>query len=345
MPKHTSNYFNLNSENTENISLQCIDFNSNCQDSSITNENKNGKIENKNGEIENKNDKVEIEKIKATSSPSGKVLIDKSGLYQYKDLGEGRGLLIGTDVYRDASDYANAFPKGVSDCPEDLIIPRTLKDQKGVTKPVEVIGQAAFCSCACYLSCSTKGKTRRLTLTKQVKVIKYYGLGWMHELEHFSIEPGSVLETVEKWGLHWIGGNTATIDPSRRITLVLPSTLSSVYEHGIFDCSIFDTIIYCGPYALTNNSDLEVNVASIIVKVTSQYPSGKNIFGRKADRSSANLVQDDCMRMSGNICHCSTSKNNNSYCWLLLLLTLSWGNEDKESSSILIYELHISNVK
>lgn len=184
---------------------------------------------------------------------------------------------VGNGTYKS---YANAFKDGVSACPEDLIIPRTLKDENGVEKEVAVIGQYAFCNCAC-LNCSNgNGKTKRLTLTRNVKVIKKYGLGYMNDLETFIIEKGSVLGSVESRGMDRIGYNTGNNDPTKRGILTLPSSLSSVAQHGFNLCNLFKIIVYCGSHPLKSLSRID----GCSMNVTSRYPARTSIFGRFPSR-------------------------------------------------------------
>lgn len=220
------------------------------------------------------------------------VQIDESGVYNFKESGIGNNWLIGTDVDSiDTSNFANAFKNGVSACPENLTIPRTLTSVSGETKAVAAIGQWAFYRCG---DKSYKGSTRRVTVTRQVMVIKYAGLGRMDAVESFVIEAGSRLETIEQAGLHWIGADIGVNDESKRGTLILPSTLFNVSQHGIHYCNLFKAIIYCGSNPLTNPSDLENDISDTLVKVTNQYPAETLIFGRSPDTNSPGEVQNIC---------------------------------------------------
>lgn len=109
----------------------------------------------------------------------------------------------------------------------------------------------------------------------------------MHDLLAFTIEAGSKLETIEEHGLNYIGVNTAQTSGKRTATLIIPSTLSSVYSDEINQCNLFNSIIYCGFHHLTNESALESSgLPETVVKVTCRYPSDINIFGQSPSRNS-----------------------------------------------------------
>lgn len=204
--------------------------------------------------------------------------------YNFKLSEFGNSWLIGTD----STGSGNAFLNGLSDCPENLIIPKTLIDEKGEEKKVEVIGQWAFNACGCGGCHPILGITKKLTITQNVKVIKRYGLGWMFSLESFIIEPGSVLEKIEEHGLDGIGKYTLRDNPTfKRGILTLPYTLSSVDIDGIYQCDLFNIIIYCGPHPLDVPCELETTSISAKtgVNVTNDYPNKINLFSRTPNRS------------------------------------------------------------
>lgn len=243
------------------------------------------------GEL-NMNNKEKM--IKKNNTEEGKrianaVQNDKSGIYVYRESEFGDSLELGSNN----ENHANAFTGGASYCPVDLTIPRTLIDEKGVKKKVEVIGQYAFYSCSC-MSCTPRGNTKRITLTRNIKVIKKYGLGGMNDLEYFEIEEGSVLQSVDQYGLHAIGINTGRNKPAKRGILTLPSSLSSVAADGIYRCNLFKIIVYCGPNSLIENCEVDNGVSEqTVMKVTSQYPQNTSLFGRDPKRSTEEEAEAD----------------------------------------------------
>lgn len=256
------------------------------------------------------------------------VQVDESGAYNIKDSGSEESLLIGTDVYDkgNASQYANAFVEGITACPEVLEIPGILTDLSGKSKPVEIIGSGAFICCA---KKSKNGKTKRLKVPRQVKIIKHAGFAGMNDSEAFEIEAGSVLETIEDHALENIGRNTVKNDPSKRTgTLILPSTLTSVYKDGFFCCNLFHTIFYYGFHLLNNHSTLEYEVSpKTLVKVTSQYPSGQNIFNRGPNRGAETEAEAEkiCMSFVPKLNQFTTFLsllNNTTHTLLILVSTL-----------------------
>lgn len=207
-------------------------------------------------------------------------------VYNFKDSGSGESWLIGTDFYEDNDDqWGNAYKKMTAGCPENLVVPAILTDSNGQTKPVEIIGRGAFSGCGCTKNCVSMGKTKRITVPRQVKVIKYYAFGFMHYLEAFELEPGSELEVMETGSLMKVG-IFLKIPEYRTKTLILPSTLYSVDDDGIYWSDIFHTIFYCGSHLFSNSSDLEsAYLPATVVKVTSQYPPNEKIFQRVPERT------------------------------------------------------------
>lgn len=268
--------------------------------------------------------------------------IDINGVYNIKPSGIGDSWLIGTDPSSFAeSNYANAFKNGVPACPIDLIIPSTLTDEQGQTKKVEVIGRYAFYRCGCYQNCLIKGKTKKLTLTKQVKVIKANGVAYMDDVEEFVIEEGSVLEKIEYFGLQAIGYWPGQTESNRGI-LILPPTLTSVDKDGIYRCNLFHTIIYGGSHPLTNSCELERDAKAVKLKVASWYPSGQKIIGHTPDRSSKYLDYT-CISFAPNItadCHHSRKPFLLSLFFLIFL-----SNSDNEKWTFELRGISSSKMK
>lgn len=257
------------------------------------------------------------------------VQIDKSGVYNFKASGIGDSYLIGTDYYEtDQQTWANALVGGLAACPEVLNIPGELTDKNGMRKPVEIIGMGAFSACGNYDRWN--GKTKRLKVPRQVKIIKEKGLAGLNDLESFEIEAGSQLEIIEEEGMTYIGSRTGQSDGKRTGILILPSTLYSVYGFGIWNCNLFHTVIYCGSHVLSNSTTLEWSVKKdTVVKVKDIYPSGKKIFNRLTpDRSNPIATDVTCSIMSGDLKYslpkiCSTpSCRIFSYQWIISFFLL-----------------------
>lgn len=272
------------------------------------------------------------------------VQVDESGIYRFKYLGEDQGLLIGTDIILSSNNYANAFVNTYLVCPDTLIVPRTLTDQNGVTKDVESIGAYAFARCS-YES-GGFGKTKEIIVTRQVKVIKKFAFASMYDLRSFSIEAGSVLETIEQYAIHYIGYYYGANYTSKRTTLVLPSTLSSIESNGLYYCYLFHTIIYCGSHPLTAAcSGLNMITPNIVVKVTSRYPADQKIFGANPDRDSHTEVWAECGIMTK--CQfqknrsCSTKNNIISPLLLYLILLSKSDSEDGKIQSLFGIEAQV----
>ena len=153
-------------------------------------------------------------------------------------------------------------------CEETLIIPQELTDDSGKTKKVEAIGQFAFN--ACGDKDVTNGITCSNVLSKYIKVVKTYGLGWMIDVTSFEIEVGSCLERIEYLGLaHMSYENKSESD--RSCILELPSTVTSIAEHGLDWNNLIKTIYYCDSTNLSNYSALVNRVSNPDIKVTSSY--------------------------------------------------------------------------
>lgn len=204
-------------------------------------------------------------------------------IYNFEHSGIGDSWLIGTNTATDA----NAFIKGVSACPIELRVPEKLTDQSGATKYVEVIGQMAYYRCG---RDNYNGKTKTVIITPQVKIIKDRGFAAMWDTTSFIIEAGSKLQTIESHGLEYMGRNFQSI----KETLILPSTLSSVYVDGIHQCNLFNIIIYCGSTFLSNSSSLVTSDFQCTVKVSNEYPQDKTIFGFTPERDSYEEVAIFC---------------------------------------------------
>lgn len=240
-------------------------------------------------------------KLSKGREPKGNVQVDISGTYFFKDSGSRDSCIIGTDVYNDlVSEYANALVGGVKACLLVLNIPGTLIDSSGKTKTVEIIGRGAFS--ACGWESGGYGITKKVKVPRQVKVIKFYGIGRMYDLEVFEFESGSKLEIIDDHGLHAVGFNTGNNPSKRNGTLILPSTLLSVGPDGIFQSNLFDTVIYCGSHLLNNESALEYNVLpKTMVMVAAQYTSNGNIFGRSPNKNHQIVTEVSCSILSGNL--------------------------------------------
>ena len=99
----------------------------------------------------------------------------------------------------------------------------------------------------------------------------------MDDVTSFRIEEGSCLESIESYGLSWVGG-AITNEDDRRSILVLPSTVTSIAEHGLFKNNLIKTIYYCGSTHLSNNSEFVNQVQQPDFKVTNSYKYD-TIFG------------------------------------------------------------------
>lgn len=103
----------------------------------------------------------------------------QDSLYQYTWLPESQSWMIGND----SKVAANAVLLGELQCPAEIIVPSYVQhDNKDY--PVEVIGQYAFNNCAVKINYPTK----TIIVSKQVKVIKFLGIGSEYYLHNFSFE-------------------------------------------------------------------------------------------------------------------------------------------------------------
>ena len=94
----------------------------------------------------------------------------------------------------------------------------------------------------------------------------------------FRIEEGSCLESIEEKGLSFMSYLNYD-DNARRSILVLPSTLTSIAENGLYKNNLIKTIYYCGSTHLSNYCQLMYGgVNAPDIKVTSSY-TYDTIFG------------------------------------------------------------------
>ena len=186
---------------------------------------------------------------------------DGTFIYSWKS--ETKSWIIG-DTSR--SNYsANAIYNGdYKSCPEEIIFkgifnPRENGGNNVVNNevkegPVEEVGRFAFAGCG-YCSNTTK-----VVVPKEVKIIREGGYSWMYNVTEFIIEIGSQLESIEDAGLHGIGysledrTDSGSFSPYHQKNLILPRTLNSVSDIGIYYCNRFTRIIYCGYHNLNQNS-------------------------------------------------------------------------------------------
>ena len=182
----------------------------------------------------------------------------------------------------------------MSGCELNLIIPHELTDDSGKTKKVEVIGQYAFNNCG--NKDASNGRTRSIVLSRYIKVIKTWGLGSMDDVTSFRIEEGSCLESIEYKGLSYMSYQNYD-DNARSGILVLPSTVTSIAENGLFQNNLIKTIYYCGSTHLSNYSDLEYGeVKAPDIKVTSLYTYNTIFrdYTPKKDSSSIAEAEEKC---------------------------------------------------
>lgn len=171
----------------------------------------------------------------------------------------------------DSTSSPNAIISGTA-CPAIIEIPRNFT-YDGTTAPVEIIGRYSFQGCGAYRSDPTK----TVFITKQVKIIKVRSFCNGNYLLNFTIEAGSVLETIEERGLYQVGYNARS--DSITPILILPFTLKSVAAEGIHNCFLFTEIIYCGLHSLMENtSSLSYSTLTTVVRVIDSYPY-MSIFG------------------------------------------------------------------
>ena len=100
----------------------------------------------------------------------------------------------------------------------------------------------------------------------------------MDDVTSFRIEEGSCLESIEERGLSWMSYENTNEDDRSGI-LVLPSTVTSIEQNGLYKNNLIKTIYYCGSTNLSNSSQLETGeVSAPDIKVTNSYTFG-TIFG------------------------------------------------------------------
>ena len=112
----------------------------------------------------------------------------------------------------------------------------------------------------------------------------------MHDVTSFRIEEGSCLESIENGGLSYMSYQNTNEDDRKGI-LVLPSTVTSIAEHGLYYNNLIKTIYYCGSTNLDNYCDLVNGVSEPDIKVTSSY-SYSYIFGNYTPKNDSSSIAE-----------------------------------------------------
>ena len=199
---------------------------------------------------------------------------------------------------RQQTTYPNALKESYS---QTLIIPELVSTPRGVYKLTE-IGQYSFFNAT---------NLRSIYIPASVKIIRNYGVSYLHQLENITFAKDSRLSVIEEVGLYDMYSIRELVFPGNCLKtinryaisyafvlnrLVLPASIQSMGKASIAGLRSLDDLYYCGSVVINeevffkDHEDTDITNSTLRIHVSPNYQS--DTFGGRqvTDRN----LQDYC---------------------------------------------------
>ena len=189
---------------------------------------------------------------------------------------------------RQQTTYPNALKESYS---QTLIIPELVSTPRGVYKLTE-IGQYSFFNAT---------NLRSIYIPASVKIIRNYGVSYLHQLENITFAKDSRLSVIEPHGLYDMYSIRELVFPGNCLKtmngyslayafslnrLVLPASIQNMQIASIAGMKSLDDLYYCGSVVINeevfykDSEDAPVTNTSLRIHVSPNYQS--NTFGGRS---------------------------------------------------------------